>query len=321
MAKLIRYDLGFNWSTSQDNPFSRMIAEHARRRGLKCLTVLRPDARKVRHQVSNGRVQVGLFLNTQADGSNIESTHMLLCRSLKAAGCMVVEDPDDARIYANRALQLDYLQRAGLPVPRRLAIVDWVPKKPLFSAAQRGKFVGQWLAQPAIGMDRSLRLAGKGRPSSGMLARCGFRPRQGVLIFLDYPLEAGQNRRSRFRVWHFFGHVVVSQYSKDRDAFEFVNANSHAVGLVPRLAELVHKIAHVTGLDWFVTEVITTKRRGSENVLILEPANALAQLGPGVKALADVPDEVMTIAAERLVESAWHHAHGLPIKVGVTIRL
>lgn len=322
MAKAVRYDLGFNWSTGRETAFTRTIAEAAGRRGLTWLKVLGADARGVRRRVSDGRLNVDLFLNTQADGSNMESPQMLLCRSLKAAGCLVVEDPDDAPIYANRALQLDYLERAGLEVPRRLVIQKWEPRKPMLTAAQQAKLGPSWIGHPVVGLDRTIRLHGTGKVTPSTLSRYGLKPRQGVLFYLGRQFETVCGKgAARIRVWYFFGRVSVCRYVEPRGTYELLGADSPGAHLLPRLVGLTHKMAGVTGLDWFVTEVVVTEQQDRISLLILEPANALAQLGPGRKALGDLPDAIAHVAAERLVEVAWRHSRGLPMPDGVTLRL
>lgn len=318
MAKTERYHLGFNWSTSRETAFTRAVAEAAKRRGLRWLYVLKSAAPEIRQRVSDGRLQVGLFLNTQADGTSMESSHMLLCRSLKASGCMVVEDPDDAPVYANRALQLDYLEKAGLPVPRRLVIRQWKPGRPILTAREQAKIGGSWFAQPAVGLGRRISLAGTSRLTSRMLSRSGFVPRQGVLIYSNHTPK--DNKGISFRIWHLFGHVVCC-FAKNQGSFEVLRVGSAASDFVPGLTAWAHRMAQITGLDWFVSEVTSARRTGSVGLTIWEPANALSLLGPGVKPLAELPAEVARILAERLVEVAWRHARGLPLTDGVTVRV
>jgi hypothetical protein len=318
MVKSERFHLGFNWSTSRETAFTRAVAEAAKHRGLRWLRVLKSAAPEIRQRVSDGRLEVGLFLNTQADGTDMDSPHMLLCRSLKASGSLVVEDPDDAPVYASRAIQLDYLEKAGLPVPRRLMIRHWKPDKPVLTAAEQVKIGRSWLAQPAVGLGRRRALAGTGRLTSSMLSKSGFAPRQGVLIYSNHELKA--NKRVRFRIWHLFGHVVCC-FAQGQGTFELLRAGSPSSDFVPRLTALVHRVAQITGLDWFASEFTSTKRTGRAGLTIWEPANALALLGPGVKPLAELPDEVTRILAERLVEVAWRHAHRLPLADGVTVRV
>jgi hypothetical protein len=321
MTAISRYHLGFNWSTSRDNLFTRTVADEARRRGLTWLCVLRADTTRIRRRVSDNQLKCGLFLNTQADGSSLDSPLMLLNRSLKASGCFVVEDPDDAPIYANRGLQLDYLERAGLPVPQRCVIQDWKPNKPVLTASQHAQLGGSWFAQPAIGMDCGKTLFGTGKLSSRILARHGFKPRHGLLVYRNHLPPFAEPSQIRFRVWYFFGHIVPCEYVNERSVYELLGKNSAGIDRLPQLVKMVNEIAQITGLDWFVTEFMGTPLTDDRDLLIVEPANALAHFGPGVRALPEVPAEVTCISAQRLVEVAWRHARHLALADGITVRL
>ena len=316
MGRIERYHLGLNWSTSRETAFTKAIAAEARRRGIRWFSVPKSAAHRTRRRVSDGRLQVGLFLNTQADGVNMEGTHMLLCRSLKASGCLVVEDPDDAPIYANRARQLDYLEKAGLTVPRRLVISRWEPDKRVLTSAEQGKIGASWFAQPGVGLGRRLSLAGTGRLTSRLLIRNGFKPKRSVLVYTN--LQPNHDRFIRLRVWYFFRQVVLQSADNNVNPGSAQQAPT-AVQYAARLTALAHRISQITGLDWFATEVTAAKRNGSERLRIWEPANALAFFGPGVKPLAELPPEVAQVGAERLVEVAWRHARGLPTADGVTL--
>ena len=54
---------------------------------------------------------------------------------------------------------------------------------------------------------------------------------------------------------------------------------------------------------------------------MVEPPNALAGLGPGVGALADLGAEIMRLAAARVVEVAWRRSRGLPLPDGTAVIL
>ena len=90
---------------------------------------------------------------------------------------------------------------------------------------------------------------------------------------------------------------------------------------LPQLVRMVHEIAQITGLDWFVTEFMGAALTDDRDLQIVEPANALAHFGPGVRSLPEVPAEVTCIAAQRLVEVAWCHSRHLALADGITARL
>jgi hypothetical protein len=321
MGRATRYELGFNWATERQTPFTDEITEAARRQRISVLRVGRQDIETVRRRVEKGRIRLGVFLNTQADGTNLASPSMLLCRVVKAKGGLVVEDPDDAPVYADRALQFEYLQRAGFDVPRHLVVESWQPGKPAFSTRARTSLGPTWVAVPGLGLDRRRVVVSAARHVSPTLARSGFKTGQKIVVCRhDDPVTEGE-RELRFRVWYLFGQIVTTWRRRHAGTFERLSrADAGHDSFAPIIA-MARKAATITGLDWFMTELIVTRSRRRRGLVVVEPPNALAGLGPGVAALTDLSGEIMRLAAERIVEVAWRRSRGLPLPDGATIVL
>lgn len=321
MATRSRYELGFNWPRGRSDPFVSEVARAARSKRIRWICVPKEKAESARRRVERRRLEVGLFLNTQADGVNMESPEMLLCRALKTAGTLVVEDPDDAPVYADRGLQMRYLERAQVPVPRHVVVEGWQHDKAALARSQRSRLGAHWTAQPAVGMGRSRSLTSGSRYVASALARAGFAPGQKVLILRHHKPATSGDRELRFLVWHLFGHIVPCWWRRGSRRPELIEAQDWVSAGLTVLASLVGDIAEITGLDWFATELIFTKAGGELQPLVIEPANALAGLGPGLKTLSRVPPEVVRMAASRIVEVAWRHSRNVALSAGKTIHM
>jgi hypothetical protein len=321
MARTTRYELGFNWATDRSTAFTDMITEGARRQRIGVLRVGRHQVEAVRRRVERGGVRIGVFLNTQADGTNLKSPSMLLCRAVKARGGLVVEDPDDAPVYADRALQFEYLRRAGISVPRHVVVNDWRAGKPACSTRARAALGDSWVAVPGLGLDRRRTIVSGARNVSPVLARSGFKSGQKVVVFRNDEPRVEDERALRFRVWYLFGRVVVTWRRRHAGTFERMKRDDAGHDRFASIVSIVRKGAGITGLDWFMMELIVTGPRRSRKVVVVEPPNALAGLGPGVAALSDVSGEVMRLAAERIVEVAWRRSRSLPLPAGTSVSL
>ena len=316
--RTVRYDLGFNWAADRESVFTRTLRTAAKRRGLKVLRVLKSDTAAVHHRVDDGALRVATFLNTQADGSRFDSPAMLLCRAMKSSGAFVIEDPDDSRIYADRALQCRYLQRSGLGAPCHFVVDNWQPGRAVLTAAQQKQLGPAWVAQPATGLDRSRQVPGTGRISAAALGRAGFRPGQPILVRPAVKIPKPRHAL-RVRAWYLFGHVVPCEGFNDDAVLKVVRPAPDQWISISTVLQTVRRMAGITGLDWFVAEVLAPA--SGNTVTVVEPPNALADLGPGTKALSTVPPEVQRIAAERLAEVAWQRARNKPPADGTTLRV
>lgn len=318
---MIRYELGFNWGDGKDSIFAQEIARAARLHRIRWVCVPKQHSDKFRRRVEHGRLKIGVFLNTQADGVTLESPAMLLCRVLKASNCLVIEDPDDIKNYADKGLQLTYLQRAGLPVPKHHVIENWKSGKRPATISKHVMLDSKWVARSAIGMNRQLFVISKARSMTKALTKAGFKSGHRILIHRNYtPLTKG-SRELRFRVWYLFGDVVPCWYQKGISTPEVLKTSDIGFPLFGQLVSLMRKIAEITLLNWFVTELVVSREHKKKELIVREPANALAGIGPGNKPLNDVPAEVLRIAAHRIVEIAWRYSRGLPLYEGITINL
>lgn len=316
MAKTSRYELGYNWFDNRDHPFTDALERAARRRRIRCLRVPKGREQRIRRRVDDDQIGVGLFLNTQADATRMESPAMLLCRSLKSSGCLVVEDPDDARIYADRDLQFTYLQRAGVPVPRRFTVEGWKPRRRALTPTERAKLGQTWMAQPAFGMSRSHLLVSSAAVVSSALSRAKFPQGRRVLV-VSYPKAAtADDIELRLLVWYLFGHIVPCWHRSNERRPVMIEGHAVEHGWLPRLVTTTRKLAEIAGLDWFVAGMAVTNLRGHGKLLVVEPPNALAGLGPGLAAARHLPSEVAGIAAERIAEVAWRYARGMDLTDG-----
>jgi hypothetical protein len=67
--------------------------------------------------------------------------------------------------------------------------------------------------------------------------------------------------------------------------------------------------------------LLVTGSQRRQRVVVLEPPNALAGLGPGVAVLSESSSDILRLAAHRLVEVAWRRARGLPLSDGTGVWL
>jgi hypothetical protein len=320
MPRIRRYDLAFNWAANRPTPFTDAVAESARRHRISVLPVGRGEVEAVRRRVERGRIRIGAFLNTQADGISQESPSMRLARVLKGRGALVVEDPDDAPVYADRALQWEYLQRAGLPVPQHL-VLQRQSGGPVISATARSALGRTWAAVAARGLGHRAALVSTARHVWPALARSGFKRGQKILVYRHLEPLAEGDMELRFRMWYLFGRIIPSWCRRDRNHFQRLTLDDTGNDAFAQMIAMVRRCAEITGLDWFMTELLVTGSPRRRKVIVLEPPNPLAGLGPGVAVLSETSSGIMRLAAQRLVEVAWRRARGLPLSDGTGVWL
>ncbi|MHC4126741.1 MAG: hypothetical protein ACYTE6_00825 [Planctomycetota bacterium] len=321
MPRTRRYDLAFNWAANRPTPFTDAVTESARRHRISVLPVGRGEAVTVRRRLERGRIGIGVFLNTQADGINLDSPSMLLARALKARGALVVEDPDDAPVYADRALQFQYLQRAGLRVPHHVVLDRGQQSRPVISAAARSALGRTWAAVPGHGLSRPREVISTAQHVWPALTRSGLQRGQKILVYRHQEPLAEGDMELRFRMSYLFGRIIPSWCRRDRRHFQRLTLDDSEHDAFAQMIAMVRRCAEITGLDWFMTELLVTGSQRRQRVLVLEPPNALAGLGPGVAVLSESSSDILRLTGHRLVEVAWRRARGLPLSDGTGVWL
>ncbi|MBN1673469.1 MAG: hypothetical protein JXR37_20655 [Kiritimatiellae bacterium] len=321
MGSRTRYELGVNWFRDHADRFLTEVACAARLRRIRWIVIPKEKAVRARRRVDRGSLRINLFLNTQADGVNMESAEMRLCRSLKAAGTLVVEDPDDAPFYADRALQFQYLDRSGVGVPPFVVTDGWQQDRAGFTGVQRARLGANWVARSAVGMGKVRCLHSAAQYVTAALSRAGFPRGAKLLVHKSVHGSRAGGAELRFLVWYLFGHIVPCWAGPGSQGREMVADAEWRDLKLDGLADIAARIAQLSGLDWFVSELVCTRSRGRLKPLVLEPVNALAGLGPGAQPNYHMSTDVVRIAAERIVDVAWRYAHDLPPRPGTTLRL
>jgi hypothetical protein len=320
MARKTQYELGINCASNRENPFMEAIAEAAERRNIQWICVPKGESDRMRKRVEGGRLKIGLFLNTQADGRSASSSTMRLCRALKEAGTLVIEDPEDARFYADRGLLFSDLERNGLPVPKYFVVEYGNGNGSKLSAGRRARLGPAWVALPAKGLTRKEPRVSRARNISSALARDGFRKGERVLVHHHFTPQKDGNREYRFLVWNLLGHVIPCWAPQEGSPSKMLTVEDFEADFAARIVTLTQRVAKLSRLDWFLSEQVAVRRNGKRDLILVDPANALAGFGPGNKAVAAVPLDVLRIAADRITEAAWRRARNLTISDGTTIR-
>jgi hypothetical protein len=318
MNRVHRYELGFNAPRRGLPSFAEAVSIEARRYGIRWILVQKGREDRFRGQVDKGRLRIGLFLNTQADGVNMKSPSMLLCRSLKANGCIVVEDPDDTPVYADRALLMSYLKRAGIPTPafhvlkprRKNGSID-LPHGTGSSAS--------WILMNVHGMKRDDLAVGDVRLARARaLSRKRSWNRGEALMIRRMAFEKPAASQRRFAVWYLMGRIAAFACTNGGGRPELATADTTGTDRLLAIADTASRISQVTGLDWFTAELTAMKTRARVRYYVTVPPNALAGLGPGSAVFSTTPDDAVDCAAASIVRAAWRHSKGLDVLDGTT---
>ena len=316
MKRPKRFELGCNWGTNFAPTFSSALEQAAKNRGVRSCIIGPDEEENALRKVEKKLLRIGLFLNTQAPGTQFDGRSMKLCRALKASGTLLVEDPDDAHIYSNRALQFEYLQRAGIKIPPLLLLEDWSTKTPLLSETDRRKIGEKWIAEQALRTARARTLSGNSKQIARELRESGFSPGDKIILRKRIKPYAEGDLEYRIIGWNFLGQLTFAFFDRNREKYVSLSAGKVESWIWSELFSLMLTISRITGLNWFSSRFVLSKAGGVSKIVVIDPADPLACLGPGQRAFARLPEEILVLAAQQIVYAAWRRSQGMSLQDG-----
>jgi hypothetical protein len=216
----------------------------------------------------------------------------------------VIDPPDVALAAFDKARLHSRLVGAGFHVPFTVVVPREQIAGLVLTEADRAALGSPFVIKPGMGYGRrgvvldatsaaDLKRSAAAWPDADYLLQ----RRIGARLFDGEP--------AYFRVFWVFGSVWCCWWNCFTDRYRMVTAEEEArLGLAP-LAEIIHRIAALTGMKYFSSEIALTDT--GEFVLIDYVNDQCHMLSQTASPQTGVPDELVAAVARRLVEGV----HGL----------
>jgi hypothetical protein len=332
-----RYDLSISHPdlhTPQFAAFDRWLARAAASHDLTCALIHDGNIAEARRRLDAGQMTIGYHLDYYALWHHPEDPYAQLAHAIEDTGGHSVNPPARARAFTDKATAVAELRRHGLGVPATLLLRPRAAPRSL-TVAERNRlgldapdryaylkpangFAGQGVVRiPATdeALAAALANARQHDPNETFLLQREIQP----------PLLACEDGVSRLAYWR-----VLYQHG---EVLPFWWAPQERIGPEPSyraltVAELhrhrlqavlsyVRKVAELTGLDWFSTELCLSDGDepssrsvigpdGRERpVLAIDPINDQCDVDVQSRWAGAAPDEVVRHIAARFAERAW----------------
>ena len=277
--------------------------------GLSVLLVNRSNVQKVAEEVEQGWQKPVVYLDLSSrPGCPFEK----LLFAAAAKGAHTIRRPEHDR-WVMKAQSQRELERAGLPVPptvlikadepdreltaeERATLGDRVVIKPSFGEACKGVVVGAEPTRQAIAQARDFNRSYDWLVQK-MVKWTTFGPRQAYL-----------------RAYHVCGNFTLLWWCKDRgndgyDLLTWDDLQKH--DLMPAL-RIVQKLADLTGMDYFSSEIaITDSAEEKERFILIDYVNDQCDMDPHGHPQFSPPEQFCRWVCERLAEFVWRKKAGL----------
>jgi hypothetical protein len=251
--------------------------------------------------LNDGRIWPRMLLNMHSEHHLPDDIFHRLVKLASERGCLVIDPVDRALAAFDKSRLHPKLVDAGIPVPFTLV----VPREPgegwHLSDADRAELGTPFVIKPALGYGRrGLVMAAK---SEADLAQSVVAWRDERYLFQRRIVPGRRDGAPLYwRVYFVFGSVWISWWNCENDLYRMVTSEERAELRLDRLEELIRRIAGLTGMTFFSSEVAQTD--GGELLVIDYVNDQCHLLSQSAHPQMGVPDELVIAIARRIVEAA-----------------
>ena len=246
-----------------------------------------------------------MLLDTEASYNIKEDLYARICYAVKDNGGVVINDPDRTKSAIDKSVTHFELVNAGIATPYTVVVRNWEPDRFRLTEEQRQKLGVPFVIKPGLGYGQ----LGVIRDAQGTVreiatARNYDRGDNFLLQEKIIPITISQ-KRAWFRVFNVFDTIIPCWWDDQRNIYEHVayeEFNSHQ--LFP-LVKIVAKIAAITRMAWFSTEIAIDKKNGSVRFLPIDYVNDQCDMSAQSETLSGVPDAIVEFTAARIVVAAY----------------
>jgi hypothetical protein len=278
------------------------------------------------------RINVGKLTAAYRAGRDVPLVYLDLCsaiapefgellRAAAAAGAYTIGQPKLLDQWTYKARAQKRLEEAGLPVPATVVIAAGEASREL-TAEERQAVGERCIIKPSWGV------AGKGvvanvKPTAEAIeAARQFEPKDDYLVQRMIKWEKlGGGRTAYLRGYNVLGSRTLLWWAPETKLYELLTwADLREYDLMPAV-ELIDRMARVTGMDYFSSEIAITSGVGQPRFVLIDYCNDQCDMNP-VSAQADgPPDAWVRWVCERMAEFVWRKKHGRGESVGSALWL
>jgi hypothetical protein len=291
---------------SINSPLIKIMHEAMAAYGLSVLLVNSTNVERSVEAVRKGRLDPLVYLDLCARPGDPFSA---LLQAMAAAGVHTLCDPK-VLPWTIKAYSHPALEKAGLPLPPTVILGKDDPDRDL-TPDEMARLGDRCVIKPSYGV-------------AGLGAVIGVTPdRQQVAKAREYNrgddwliqrmIRWGTlgDRPAYLRGYNVLGHRTLMWWSNDKGYARLTWDDFRKYDLGGAV-ELVDRLAAITGLEFFSTEIAITAESGADRYCLIDYVNDQCDIDPQADAHRSPPRSWVRWVCHRLAELTWREKHDLP---------
>ena len=298
-----KYDLGLTWDK---NPcyFTERLAADCRRKGLSFIWITENKVKSLTRKLEKGELKINALLDTEATYDIPGEPYSRFAYAVKDAGGVVINDPDRTRFAVDKAVMHYELLDSGITTPYTIVVRNWEPSRLKLTGRERKSLGAPFIIKPGCGWGhRGVIYDAKGTIREIAEARDFDRGDNFLLQEKIYPIDIN-SKRAWFRVFNVFNQIIPCWWDDRTSHYEHVTGKEFINLKLAPLVRTVTKIASLTKMVWFSSEIAIDKKDGKPRFVVIDYVNDQCDMEAASESKDGVPDHIVKFTAYSIVHAA-----------------
>ena len=303
------YDFGLGWvDEGEEYLFIKLLKAECNLRGLRFITVDKDSINSISKEIERGRIRIRFFLDLASEITEPENEFTKIVYRVKDSGSRVVADPDRVKSAADKSVTHYTLLDAGISVPYSLIIRNWEPERRLTDIEKRELGL-PFVVKPALGYgQRGVKVIKSWMSLKEVAEARLFDPGDNFLLQEFIVPRIMEGMPAWFRVFSVFGEIIICWWNTGTGVYRQVSLKEFEHYRLSPLARTVSEISSITGIEWFSCEIALNDKTGK--YVVVDYMNDQFDISSQSQRPAGLPDDLVFLIVQRLVEKAWHYKIG-----------
>jgi hypothetical protein len=299
-----KYDFGLSWSGVVREYFVEQLKAACRKRGLSFLWISEENIKEALKKLESGRSRIKVLLDTEATYNKKGDLYARVSYAVKDLGGVVINDPDRTKAAIDKSIVHYELLNTGVTTPYTVVVRNWEPNYFKLTPEEKKMLGAPFVIKPALGYGQ-LGVVRDAKGSIREIARARNFDRGDNFLLQEKinPLEIS-GRRAWFRVFNVFDTIIPCWWDDHKNRYEHIIYEDFNNYRLYPLAKIVSRIASITRMAWFSTEVAMDKKDSRIRFVAIDYVNDQCDMSALSETTSGVPDNVVEYTANYITEAA-----------------
>ena len=298
---------------SPNSPLVGIFHEIMSAHGLRALLVNQANVDAVIAQIETGWLKPHVLLDL---ASSTQKRFADLALAASTAGVYVIDKPLGLTNWTNKSTSHVALEKAGLPLPPSVILSRGEADREL-TADERQKVGDRCVIKPSAGFGNRGVVIGVAPTLSEIKNARDFDRNDDWLIQKMISWMHYETRPAYLRAYYLLGHRSLMWWCKGKEAdrYDLLTWDDLKKYDLLEAVELVDKIAQVSGIDFFSSEIAITSDTGPSRFVLIDYINDQCDMDPEERpATTPVPTDWVRWVCKNLADFTLQKKRGVELK-------